>query len=314
MDYIEEDKLYIINDINGKQYFVVISGDEDSPSPRDMDEIGAFVAWHPNYNFGDDKENMTPRDFLIERVAGLVTDYPEIVLNYFLIEQGEKEIGAHIIRSPKEWIYKGEPQDRASDCKYDIYIQTGTEKEYIKSFTDPNEIVGEVYVLEDVLDLAPFRDLIALFLRIPNQVVKNVFIYEQSGVCLTLDRVDVFDSSRVGWFIVSKKEIENIYPKTVDWKKKAEEFIDDSIDLYNQWLDGEVYVVSALPVSSLSELDVLKRYPRVYINAAKEITLSDGDNCGGIYGDTGILQYLKEEGYDTNTLRKFSVIEETLEA
>ena len=98
------------------------------------------------------------------------------------------------------------------------------------------------------------------------------------------------------------------------WKKKAEEFIDDSIDLYNQWLDGEVYVVSALPVSSLSELDVLKRYPRVYINAAKEITLSDGDNCGGIYGDTGILQYLKEEGYDTNTLRKFSVIEETLEA
>lgn len=41
-------------------YVIEITPDDYSESPRDWDNLGVFVAWHPRYNLGD--VNVSPRD------------------------------------------------------------------------------------------------------------------------------------------------------------------------------------------------------------------------------------------------------------
>ena len=61
-----------------KGYSIKLFQDEDSESPRDWDNLGHMICFHPNYDLGD-KHNMTPEELLelVKRKDVLADAYAE---------------------------------------------------------------------------------------------------------------------------------------------------------------------------------------------------------------------------------------------
>lgn len=126
-----------------------------------------------------------------------------------------------------------------------------------------------------------------------------IFIYEHGGITIsTGDFCDKWDSGFAGFIYVSKV---NFYSQTCfegcDWKEKAKQILKGEIEIYRNYLEGDVYGFS-IEERKLWE----KRCPHCNEIIEQGYSWENVDNVGGFYGDNiednGILDYLDYESWE----------------
>jgi hypothetical protein len=91
-----------------------------------------------------------------------------------------------------------------------------------------------------------------------NRIIRNMkeyvsfplYLYDHSGLILSTKPFSCrWDSSQIGLIYVSIKDVENELGTGVDARKKAEALLKSEVDVYNQYLTGDVYNVYVYDVS-----------------------------------------------------------------
>lgn len=124
-----------------------------------------------------------------------------------------------------------------------------------------------------------------------DMVIKYLYLYDHSGITIsTSDFNDPWDSGIVGIIYTTKQEIlnESVIADEVSWSKVASDLIEEDVELYDQWLTGDVYGF---------ELKKLNECP-----CCKAISEEEIDCMGSFYGTdiltNGMLEYLPQEIVD----------------
>lgn len=94
----------------------------------------------------------------------------------------------------------------------------------------------EMSISEKIAELQKNSDIVMI----------PLFLYDHSGLALHLGvpgvGCDSFDTSMIGWAVLEKKSFLNIGLAEAEWtREKAEEFIRDEVDVYAQYLAGDVH-------------------------------------------------------------------------
>jgi len=138
----------------------------------------------------------------------------------------------------------------------------------------PEKDFDSHFEFDDVCDGHP-GNLRESFLR--NYIALNLYLYDHSGLSISSGPFSCrWDS---GWFGIVAVSIEQV-KKEYGWKvltqsrrKKIEEYLQNEIDTYNEYLHGEVYGFQITPADDDTEIL---------------------DSCWGFFGDDGLDQ-LKDE-------------------
>lgn len=80
-------------------------------------------------------------------------------------------------------------------------------------------------------------------------VIRPVFLYDHSGISLTIQPVDRWDSSLTGWIVVEKSRIEAVMGeeiKTHDWKDFALQCLNRERNEYYAFINGECFQATVL--------------------------------------------------------------------
>lgn len=120
-----------------------------------------------------------------------------------------------------------------------------------------------------------------------------LYLYDHSGLSMkTGDFNDKWDSGQVGYIYVTKEALEKEYKGSkIPSKKKIEKILKSEVELYDQYLKGEVYgrVEYELQKCNLDELH-------------KKVL----DSCWGFYGnieDSGLFDGYKKKKRDEVEIR-----------
>jgi len=97
--------------------------------------------------------------------------------------------------------------------------------------------------------------------------------YEHSGISYSLGTKQGFDYSNNGFYIITEKTQKEVGTKKKDWEK----VIQGELEIYNQWVNGEVYGF------------ILYDEQGEYL-----------DGCGGFYSIDEIKNYLPEDWKNEN--------------
>lgn len=317
------DNLYTIKHKNtGEEYFLLVEQDEDAENPRNWDDTGTLVTWD-KYLIGDPHKYTEPCDFLVAQAKDLLKKYPDRVFDYF-VNKNEKELGLHIIKPTDTWRYYGKEIVRPAGRLYEIY-RKGTlwgsqekmqaylgsvmnKEEFLCKESEEEHLPDMNYLLEDEANEA---DLVKLFYLTPDVEIRNIYIYEHSGVSISFDRTDRFDSRCAGWFVMSKQDIRKIYafPEDVSdevWRKAASAYMESVIEEYDILFSGEVYSVLVEPVTKFK--DFINTCPKCIwdYRTLSRVIVEDAEWIGGLFGDKSVDQYLSDEGFDTDSATIFN--------
>lgn len=123
-------------------------------------------------------------------------------------------------------------------------------------------------------------------LKLSDVVYLPVYAYIHSGVTINTTGYSCpWDSGQVGYIYVSKERVRNEYSisrVTSKWVEKIEGYLNNEIETFAQYLEGDVYLFQ------IEEWDPTPGVGWVH-----------SDSCGGFYGsdwDTnGIKEYIPEE-------------------
>lgn len=117
-------------------------------------------------------------------------------------------------------------------------------------------------------------------------VIKPLYMYDHSGITIATESFGCqWDSGQIGWVYITKKTIDacGTHIKNdetfAQYKKRLEEYLENEVKTYDQYLRGEVYLFQLTDEND------------------EEI-----DSCGGFYGDewktNGISEQVGEEFLD----------------
>jgi hypothetical protein len=136
------------------------------------------------------------------------------------------------------------------------------------------------------IEILPTRDKYKLALESDKLYIKEINMYEHSGITVSTSKGypynDRWDSCCIGFIYVTKermfKECMNVTEE--NWKEKADEYIEGEMETYDQYVRGKVYwfrltkkVIQQDKCPHCGE--VIKEYE------VEEMV----DSCGGFYGD-----------------------------
>lgn len=241
---------------DGKRFCLHIRTDECTGSPRnEWDNLCVMACFHSRYNLGDDIKQKTPEEFWKDMVADLV---PSASLMQAV--RNEEIDGMKVIDC------KDDPScvdfcllDRWSESK-DNWSHNTIDIRWLKDEIRENLTVGDCQKL-----LEPYCEWMPLWL------------YEHSGITIscgarTGQYADRWDSGCVGWIVALKDKImaettEILYGEDGDpirveykhegkpstygimsrpltdatWRKRAIEVMEGEVEVYDQYLRGEVY-------------------------------------------------------------------------
>lgn len=162
--------------------------------------------------------------------------------------------------------YLGDAHEFADmyDLLESLYTEQGLEEEY-KKYSICDELIAG---LEDCF------------------YIQKLYIYDHSGIIITKERIDRWDSGFLGFAIISKDDaIKELGSSEETWRAAAEQCIDNELEEYNTFLSGEVYSYS------LYKLNIC--YACGYEH--EELI----DSCCGFYGDdffnNGMVEYVGED-------------------
>lgn len=323
MNIYYTDRLYTIKHKSTEEkYFLIVERDDDEEDPRNWDTAGTLVTWD-KYSIGDAHDYTEPGDFLVAQAQVLLKTHPDLVFDYFYNKE-EKEPGLHIVAPTVKWEYYDDEIDRPKNRVYEIYYK-GTPwggqsktKTYIGSITDKELFLCKKETKETFPSMdylleteTSEQDLKMLFYLNPDIEIRNIFIYEHSGISISCARVDSFDSRCVGWFVMSKQDTQSVYafPENVSeeiWRKAAGDYMDNLITEYDLLYSGEVYAISIEPVSKFK--DFMTTCPKCIwdYRTLSRVIGEDTEWIGGLFGDKSVDMYLSDEGFDIDSLTSFN--------
>lgn len=271
---------------NGKLYCLHMMTDDTPENPRDRDNLCTLACWHRRYNLGDEIGNMDVEDFFRDLIRKNVS---------------EKDV----LKSALEGQLNGIYAIKTGDDEYDVY--SGESIEY----SDIGAISAKCYII-DYLTVEQSIKLLE-----PYAVIVPLWLYDHGGITISCGSRqypynDRWDSGCVGYAVALKEKImkETVgyaFDESVDeireeykhesapstwgkitvpltnetWKERAKEIINDEVELYDQYLKGDVYGFKVM-VADESEED-------------KKPNWSEEDSCWGFYGDNILENGIADE-------------------
>ncbi len=286
---------------NGTQYALRIRQDDMPMNPReDFENLCTMACWHRRYSLGDSAATgrKNCEEFWHDEVRSRV-NAEEIIE---AAESGKLD-GIRI-----------EKHNGLVNVYETILLRT------VLGDSEPEEVMEYEGIMEGALPDYLVDDLTVghcMLLLKPYLAVLPLWLYDHSGITISCgERVypynDRWDSGQVGWIFVSKDKIMaevgtecvldesgeriRVAHKAADgsttytfqtrpltdetWRKRAEEIMRDEVELYDQYLRGEVFG--------------FKLYKLV------DGEWQDEDSCYGFYGDileeNGMLDHLAYYG------------------
>jgi hypothetical protein len=233
-------------------------------NPRtDWDNFGHMICWHNRYDLGDDHNYSEPRDLLVDLVREnnlcdkLIKNH---ISDFHIVEDTENETG-FMIMYKDEKLGVEDTKEFAEQCLKD-------------------------YLENEFLDYDIKKEL--LFDEIKKEIViLPLFLYDHSGITMnTTGFICPWDSGQVGWIYATKNDIiENYGEYTQNTIEKAKELLRCEVDVYDQYLRGDVYWFS-LEEAITCECCGITHYESI-------------DSCGGFYGSdmqsNGLKDYIPAE-------------------
>lgn len=191
-------------DANKKDWLLHVHHDDDPQDPRrDYDPVDTLACFHKRYSLGDDLgEPMTAGQFWT------------------------KKLNEHL--SPEELM---------------AIIASG----HLESFRTGMDGGNDEDVLEDFMDQVEtgcyYQAIQALTEKM---MVLPIYLYDHSGLTIstrdTYPYNDAFDAGLIGWGILEKeKAISELGATEDDWKEKAVDCIQSSVDAYDKYLRGDAW-------------------------------------------------------------------------
>lgn len=107
--------------------------------------------------------------------------------------------------------------------------------------------------VEDNLSIEEYENLAA---DIPDFIFYPIFMYEHSGIALSMDDFnDRWDSGQLGVFCADKKEIESELGQAneVGWVQAFHDYVKAMLDEFNEWQIGNVWAFTYAPTKKLNE-------------------------------------------------------------
>lgn len=246
-----------------KLYCLHVQRDDIGESPREWDgQVTTMACWHSRYRLGDAVSDSDAEDFWRRLVR-------------------ENVSGAEILSAAKTGKLPGirlAPNEEDGRC-WDIYetymfrtILGNSEPEEYLEYEGVSEPAVADYLLDD-LTIAHCMTLME-----PYAEWMPLFLYDHSGLTMSCGaRVypynDRWDSSVVGWIVAVKKTLlDNKIGTESNWRERAVEIMEADVEVYDQYLTGEVYGYT------LYKADVPK-------DEDEPIAWDEIHSCWGFYGD-----------------------------
>lgn len=277
---------------DGKLFCLHIRTDDRPLDPRrDWDNITTMACWHRRYTLGDEIPDKEPEEFWQRLVRENVPE-SEILE---AVEAG-KLTGIRIAKNAEN----GDLVDIYETVQWRTVIGNGQPSECLEYEGIPRDAVAE-YLMEDLTVrhcmslMEPYAEWLPLWL------------YDHGGITMscgsrTGQYADRWDSGGVGWIVILKKtlmdevgteyvlddagELIRVEHKRPDapstwsyltkpltdetWRKRAVEIMEVDVEVYDQYLTGDVYgftLYSAEPVEEGEEPD-----------------WNEKDSCWGFFG------------------------------
>lgn len=242
-------------------------------NPRDWSNVATFVCEHRNYNLGD---TQSIQDAVNELYSSYVSS--KAVIDYFVKTRNAKLI-------------TGEESDNSDHYyEYETKYREKSYKHYIDadSSMDEDEIAGQ---MEDELGLGEKLQLVE---ESGEVVVFPISMYEHSGITLWIGSKDghfdsQWDCSSIGFAYVEKSKAEEegmLNPGenyNNDWKEWACAMMEGEMEIYDQFVRGEVYGYV------------------IEDEYGEEATDVDLCGCWGFFGDEGKKELLQRAKRDIDS-------------
>jgi hypothetical protein len=184
-------------------YNIYIEQDESPESPREWDNAGIMVCWHRNYNLGDQQPKQTPQEWLANFIEANPT-----------VKAVVKSIYRRY-RKTHQWPWHGEYQP------YEF-----------------SEIMDEMdWQVTDMTDI----------LNACGYVFLGVWMYEHSGIALSAQSFRgraqhaEWDSSQLGLVYCPPETVAKEWGTGPDARSKAEACLKAEVEVYGQYVNGDVY-------------------------------------------------------------------------
>lgn len=246
-----------------KLYCLHVQRDDAADSPRKWDgQVTTMACWHSRYRLGDEIPDGDAEDYW-RRLARENVSASEI----FEAAKTDKLPGIRLTKNAE------------SESCWDIY-ETYMIRTVLGS-SKPEECleyegVPEYSVADYLLDDLTIRHCMALME--PYAEWLPMFLYDHSGLTISCGArlypySDRWDSSAVGWVVALKKTLmDNQIGTESTWRERAAEIMKADVEVYDQYLTGEVYGYT------LYEADMPE-------NADEPIAWEEIHSCWGFYGD-----------------------------
>jgi len=121
-------------------------------------------------------------------------------------------------------------------------------------------------------------------------LISPLYIYDHSGISIYMEEPAFdyggWDTSRVGYFYILKKDVFENYPEATEesWKELAQTVLKGELEEYDLYIRGEVYGLLIEEVSHCT-------------NCGHELTALT-ERVSGFYGFESVEEGIKEEGYE----------------
>jgi len=132
-----------------------------------------------------------------------------------------------------------------------------------------------------------------------NHIVLPLYMYDHSGIGISTDNSRYpyncpWDAGQIGWIYVIEETIKKEYGRlTISIIDKAVETLQKEVDIYNQYLGGDVYCFVVEKISKCG--------------TCKQEIVETIDSCGSFYGhnfkENGMSDYLGEYAYLLDKLK-----------
>ena len=146
----------------------------------------------------------------------------------------------------------------------------------------------------DILECLTEKELHDIADHLPDVIYFNVYMYEHSGIVLSLSPFsDPWDSGLLGFWSCSKTDMEEFCGHTVDdWEAEAKNIIRGRIDEFNEIARGKVWGFASAPVEGFEETTTLKELH-------EDILSARNDSEWGFIGDYEgrVKDYCAEMGF-----------------
>lgn len=152
---------------------------------------------------------------------------------------------------------------------------------------DPDEEADEIlrdhgYEDEELYDMT-YNEKMLKIAEYDDIVLLHLFVYDHSGITISTGGfVDSWDSSRIGFIYVTKEKFFKNYSQDEQhWRDLARQYLEDEVEIFNKYIQGEVYWYS-LSVKEKHQ----EKCPHCGVVIKEYDVWEDVDSCGGFYCDT----------------------------